>query len=48
MCQVTAKATFHGQQLSDIPVINPGNWFGKSWLIEIGGSFTPVYFVAAL
>jgi hypothetical protein len=45
VCQVTAKATFQGQQLTDIPVINPGNWFGKSWLIEIGGSFTPVYFV---
>jgi len=45
VCQVKAKATFHGQQLTDIPVINPGNWFGKSWLIEIGGSFTPLYFV---
>lgn len=45
MCQVTAKATFHGQQLADIPVLNPGDWFGKCWLLEIGGSYTPLFLV---
>jgi hypothetical protein len=39
---VTASATFHGQQLKDIPVLNPGGWWGKTWLIEIGGSYWPL------
>jgi hypothetical protein len=24
-------------------VLNPGDWFGKTWLLEIGGSFTPLF-----
>lgn len=42
---VTASATFHGQQLKDIPVLNPGGWWGKTWLIEIGGSYWPLFLV---
>lgn len=42
---VTASATFHGQELKDIPVINPGGWFGKTWLIEIGGSYWPLFLI---
>lgn len=42
---VTASATFHGQQLNNVPVINPGGWFGKTWLIEIGGSYWPLFLV---
>ena len=42
---VTAKANFHGTQLENIPVINPGNWFGKTWLIELGGSYTPLFLI---
>lgn len=45
MCQVTANATLNGHDLIDIPVINPGDWFGKTWLIEIGGSYWPTYLV---
>ncbi|TWU49293.1 hypothetical protein [Rubripirellula reticaptiva] len=45
MCQVKASANFHGQELSDISVINPGGWFGKTWLIEIGGSYSSLYLV---
>lgn len=45
MCQVKANATFHGHELIDIPVINPGGWFGKTWLIEIGGSYSAFYLV---
>ena len=26
----------------DIPVLNPGDWFGKTWLFEIGGSYSPL------
>ena len=43
MCDIKAKATFNGQELSDIPVINAGDWFGKCWLLEIGGSYSPLF-----
>lgn len=45
MCEVIACANFHGHELTDIPVINPGDWFGKTWLIEIGGSYAPLFLV---
>ena len=45
MCQVKANANFHGRELTDIRVINPGGWFGKTWLIEIGGSYSSFYLV---
>jgi hypothetical protein len=45
VCQVKATATLHGQQLADIPVLNPGDSFGKCWLLEIGGSYTPLFLV---
>jgi hypothetical protein len=45
MCEVKAKAKFNGHELNDVPVINPGDWFGKCWLLEIGGSYTPLYLV---
>jgi hypothetical protein len=43
--KITATCKFHGQPLRDIPVLNPGAWFGKTWLIEIGGSYTPLFLV---
>jgi hypothetical protein len=46
MCQVTAKATFNGHELNDMPVLNAGDWWGKTWLIEIGGSYSPTFLVA--
>ena len=45
MCDVKAKATLHGHDLSNIPVINPAGWFGKTWLIEIGGCYTPLFLI---
>ena len=30
---------------ANIPVINPGDWFGKAWLIEIGGSYSPLFLI---
>ena len=45
MCVIKAKATFNGHELTEIPVLNAGDWFGKCWLIEIGGSYTPLFLV---
>lgn len=45
MCEIRAKATFNGDELTDMPVLNPGGWFGKCWLLEIGGSYTPLFLV---
>jgi hypothetical protein len=45
MGTVTASATVHGQELKGIPVLNPGGWFGKTWLLEIGGSYWPLFLV---
>ena len=45
MSEVKACASLNGQKLKDIPVINPGDWFGKTWLIEIGGSYYPLFLI---
>jgi len=45
MCQITANATLHDHELTGIPVLNPGDWFGKTWLLEIGGSYAPLYLI---
>ena len=45
MSKITASCKFGGHDLTDIPVINPGGWFGKAWLVEIGGSYTPLWLV---
>ena len=45
MAMITAYGTFHRQQLNGMPVINPGDWFGKTWLIEIGGSYSPLFLI---
>jgi hypothetical protein len=42
---VTATAKLNGHDLKDIPVLNPGDWFGKTWLIEIGGSYVPLFLI---
>ena len=45
MCEIKAKCTFSGDELTDIPVVNPGDWFGKTWLLEIGGSCSPFFLI---
>src|SRR3954447_4250327 len=40
-----ASCQFQGHDLTDLPVLNPGGRFGKTWLIEIGGSYTPLWLV---
>ncbi len=42
---ITASCRFNGHDLTDIPVLNPGDWFGKTWLLELGGSYTPLWLV---
>jgi hypothetical protein len=45
MSEIKARGMFGGQELKDIVVLNPGGWFGKTWLLEIGGSFCPLFLV---
>jgi hypothetical protein len=45
MSKITASCKFHDQEISDIPVINPDGWFGKTWLLELGGSYSSLYLV---
>lgn len=45
MNKITASCKFNDHDLTDIPVINPNGWFGKTWLIELGGSYTPLFLV---
>jgi hypothetical protein len=43
--KITASCKFGDHDLNDLPVLNPGGWCGKTWLIEIGGSYTPLFLV---
>ena len=43
--KITASCKFHDHDLTDIPVINPDGWFGKTWLLELGGCYTPLFLV---
>ena len=45
MSEIKASGNLHGHDLTDIPVLNPGDWFGKTWLIEIGGSYSPLFLI---
>ena len=44
MC-ITASGNLNGHDLKDLPVLNPGDWFGKTWLLEIGGSYSPLFLI---
>ena len=39
---ITAKGKFRDHEI-EAEVVNPGDWFGKTWLIEIGGGFEPLW-----
>lgn len=45
MCSITARGKFFNQELTDVPVLNPGNWFGKCWLLVIEDSYWPTHLV---
>lgn len=42
---ITATCTLNGHDLTKVPVVNPGDWFGKTWLLEIGGSYSPLFLI---
>ena len=43
---VTASGTIHGESVTGIPVLNPGDWFGKTVGLMLGHGFTPLYLIA--
>lgn len=45
MATITAAAKLQDHDLKDISVLNPGDWFGKTWLLEIGGSYSPLFII---
>src|SRR4051794_21500950 len=45
MSTITARGSLSGHDLKDVPVLNPGGWFSKAWLLEIGGSYWPLFLV---
>ena len=45
MSDIKARATLNGYELTNISVINPAGWFGKTWLIEVSGSYTPLFLI---
>lgn len=45
MATIKAIGNLNGRELKDIEVVNPGDWFGKTWLIEIGGSYSSHYLI---
>lgn len=42
--KITASFKLNGHELT-ADVVNPAGWFGKTWLIEIGGGFTPLFLI---
>ena len=42
---ITARGNLNGHDLSDIPVLNPGDWMGRTWLLEVGGSYSSLFLV---
>lgn len=43
--KVTAKFKVGNGEEQQAPVLNPGDWFGKAWLLEVACGYWPVYFV---
>jgi len=43
--KITATCTLNGHELTDVDVLNAGSWFGKTYLIEIGGSYSPLFLI---
>ena len=45
MCEIKARGKFNNHDFTDIPALNPGGCFGRTYLIEIGGSYWPTFLV---
>jgi hypothetical protein len=42
--KISASFTLNGHELT-ADVVNPGDWFGKTWLLVIEGGFTPLFLI---
>lgn len=45
MSKITASCNLNGHELTDVLVLNAGDWFGKTWLLEVGGCYSPLFLV---
>ena len=45
MCPVNAHGSLNSLEIINIPVLNPGKWFGKTRLREIGESFSAQFLI---
>jgi hypothetical protein len=46
MTDITARFTFRGRDRREVPVLNPGSFDGKCWLLVLDTSHDPELFVA--
>lgn len=42
---ITASFKTRFGEETDVPVINPGGWFGKAWIVEIGVGNTAFFYI---
>jgi hypothetical protein len=42
---VTASFRFRGEDITSVPVVNPGDWWGRTWLIEVGCGYSSLFFI---
>ncbi|MEZ6142588.1 MAG: hypothetical protein R3B84_18665 [Zavarzinella sp.] len=45
MTKITASCNLNGHELTGVLVLNAGDWFGKTWLLEIGGCYSPLFLI---
>ena len=38
---IFASFRFQDAAHCNVPILNPRGWFGKTWLLELGGSYAP-------
>lgn len=43
--KITASFTLHGRKHENVEVLNPGDWFGKTWVLYVEDCFDPPMFV---
>lgn len=45
--KIVSRFQFPGRdEVTEAVVLNPGDWFGKTWLIELGGSYWSTFLIA--
>lgn len=45
MSEIKASGNLYGHELTEIEVLNAGDFLGRTWLIEIGGSYSSLYLI---